>query len=147
MRIMAMSMRSKGLDFAALLRDAGLRATPGRLALLAALAKEKKPVTVDDLNRRLKGALNTVTLYRALDALEEAGIVARAGLGHEHAHYELIPGRPHHHHVVCRACSRVEDIEIPHVPHPEQDAARRAKGFATVDRYTLEFSGLCRSCA
>ncbi|HEY0948258.1 MAG TPA: Fur family transcriptional regulator [Candidatus Paceibacterota bacterium] len=130
-----------------LLRDAGLRATPGRIALLHALAKEPKPVPVEKLAKSLKGKLNQVTLYRALEAFENANIVTRAGLGHEHAHYELLLDRPHHHHAVCRACGHVEDIEIPHSPSPEKDAERRAKGFASIDRYSLEFFGTCRSCA
>lgn len=134
------------LGAASLLRDAGLRATPGRLALLAILAKEPKPVTVQTLEKRMKGALNHVTLYRALEALTEAGIVARAGLGHDHAHYELLAGRPHHHHAVCRGCGLVEDLEVPHSEAPEKDAQRRTRSFATIDRYSLEFFGLCRSC-
>lgn len=133
--------------FASLLREAGLRATPGRLALLALLAKEQAPVTVEYLTKQMKGALNHVTLYRALDALAEAGIVVRAGLGHDHAHYELAVGRPHHHHVVCRLCGFVEDIEVPHSTAPEKDAARRAKTFSCIESYTLEFFGICNACA
>lgn len=129
------------------LRDAGLRVTPGRVALLRALANEPKPVPVEMLAKALKGALNHVTLYRALEAFESAGIVTRAGLGHEHAHYELLLGRPHHHHAVCKSCGHIEDIEVPHTPSPEKDAQRRAKGFASIDRYSLEFFGTCISCA
>jgi Fe2+ or Zn2+ uptake regulation protein len=142
-----MTTSKKDQEHASLLRDAGLRATPGRLALLGALAKEVKPVTVEQLGKRMNGALNQVTLYRALEALVDAGIVLRTSLGHEHAHFELIHGRPHHHHVVCRGCGLVEDIEVPHASAPERDAARRAKGFDRIDRYELEFSGVCRTCA
>lgn len=134
------------LNHEQILRDAGLRVTPGRIALLHALAKESKPVPVEKLAKSLKGELNQVTLYRALEAFEGANIVTRAGLGHEHAHYELLLGRPHHHHAVCRTCGHVEDIEVPHGPSPEKDAERRAKGFASIDRYSLEFFGTCHSC-
>ena len=136
-------MSTKHLD---LLRDAGLRATPGRLALLAVLTKESKPLTVPQIEARMKGRLNQVTLYRALEALAASGIVARVNLDHDHAHYELAAGRPHHHHAVCSDCGRVEDIEVPHARLTEK-AAAGAKGFATISRYSLEFFGLCRSCA
>lgn len=133
--------------FADLLRSAGLRATPGRIALLTTLEREQKPVTVQYLEKRLRGSLNHVTLYRALEALTAAGIVMRADLGHDHAHYELLAGRPHHHHAVCTSCGLVEDIEVPHTPSPEKDAARRTKQFAEIQRYSLEFFGTCRTCA
>ncbi len=130
-----------------LLKAAGLRVTAGRLAILGALEKESKPVTVEQLGKRLKGALNSVTLYRALEALKDARIVARVGLGHEHAHYELVHGRPHHHHVVCTSCGHIEDIEVPHSRTPEQDAHKRAKTFTSIESYALEFFGTCRTCA
>ena len=136
-------MSTKHLD---LLRDAGLRATPGRLALLAVLAKESKPLAMPQIEARMKGRLNQVTLYRALEALAASGIVARVNLEHDHAHYELVAGRPHHHHAVCSGCGRVEDIEVPHA-RLEEKAAAQAKGFASISRYSLEFFGLCRSCA
>lgn len=136
----------KPLDHASLLRDAGMRATPGRLMLLSILEKESKPLAVYQIEKRMKGALNHVTLYRALEALEAANIVARVNLEHDHAHFELLTGRPHHHHAVCRDCGKVEDIEVPHTAMPEKDAAKHAKGFAVIDRYSLEFFGVCRAC-
>ena len=123
-------------DRAELLRSAGLRATPGRLSLLEVLDKEPKPVTVQQLEKRMKGALNHVTLYRALEALTSAGIVARVDLGHDHAHYELVAGKPHHHHAICRDCGLIEDIEVPHSPSPEQEAMKKARNFAQIDRYS-----------
>lgn len=135
------------LDHAQLLREAGLRATPGRRALLRILEEETRPVTVQALEKRMKGALNHVTVYRALEALAASGIVTRVNLEHDHAHYELIAGRPHHHHAICRDCGLIEDIEVPHPPSPEKEAQKRTKTFAFIERYSLEFFGLCRSCA
>ncbi len=131
------------LDPAAVLRDAGLKATPGRIALVEALAKERKPVSVQQIEKRLKGALNQVTLYRALEALAAAGIVSRVNLEHDHAHYELVVGRPHHHHAVCKNCGHIADIELTHERFPE----KRVPGFARIERYSLELFGVCSSCA
>lgn len=142
-----MSMKATAIDPASLLREAGLRATPGRLELLSILAREPKPLAVHQIEKKMKGALNQVTLYRALEALEKAGIVSRVNLEHDHAHFELSVGRPHHHHAVCRACGLVEDIEVPHAALPQKEAAKQAKAFASIDRYSLEFFGLCRGCA
>ena len=134
------------LDFPALLRKSGLRATGGRIQLLKALAREMKPITIDELREKLGDDLDTVTLYRALEALKSANIVERMDLQHGHAHYELLAGRSHHHHVVCRACGTVEDIEVPHAARLEKEAERHAKKFAVIDAYSLEFFGLCNNC-
>jgi Fe2+ or Zn2+ uptake regulation protein len=134
-------------DHGSLLREAGLRATPGRIELLLLLSKESKPLAVHQIEKKMKGALNQVTLYRALEALEKAGIVSRVNLEHDHAHFELAVGRAHHHHAVCRACGLVEDIEVPHAAVPQREAAKQAKSFASIDRYSLEFFGLCHRCA
>ncbi len=139
-------MSKSALDFATLLREADLKATPGRIALLELLSKESKPLAVHQIEERMKGALNHVTLYRALEALEKARLVTRINLEHEHAHFELAIGRPHHHHAVCSECGLVEDIEIPHSQTPEVDAVKQTKAFARIDRYSLEFFGLCKKC-
>lgn len=142
-----MPHKQSPIDVVQLLRQAGMRATPGRCALLEVLAAEPKPLTVQQLEARLDHSLNYVTLYRALEALAAAGIVVRSDLGHDHAHYELVAGRAHHHHVVCTTCGFIEDIEVPHPSAPEHDAARHARHFAHIHRYTLEFFGHCHTCA
>jgi len=140
-------MNKSTLDFPTLLREAHLKATPGRIALLELLAKESKPLAVHQIEERMNGALNHVTLYRALEALEKARLVTRINLEHEHAHFELAVGRPHHHHAVCSECGLVEDIEILHSKTLEIDAVKQAKAFARINRYSLEFFGLCKRCA
>lgn len=134
-------------EASSLLREHGLRATAGRVRLLRELARETKPLSIEELGRRLRGSLNGVTLYRALVGLHEAGIVGRSDLRHGHAHYELVFGRPHHHHLVCRSCGLVEDIEVRHASEPAFDALRSSKRFARVDDYALEFFGTCKNCS
>lgn len=135
------------MDFPALLRENDLRATPGRLQVLEILSYEKHPVTVDRIKEKLSSSLDTVTLYRTLETLRVARIVERTDLQHGHAHYELIVGRPHHHHAVCRSCGLIEDIEVPHPAKPERQAEQATKKFSTIDSYALEFFGTCISCA
>lgn len=83
------------------LREAGSKATPGRLALLRELERAEEPLTVKDLERKLR-ALNPVTLYRALQALVMAGLVRRGESGRV-ARFEYAK-KPHHHHFVCTDC-------------------------------------------
>lgn len=83
------------------LREAGSRATPGRLALLKLLERERKALSVLQIQEKL-ATLNPVTLYRALEALVGAGLVRR-GMRGRTAHFEYA-GKPHHHHMVCVGC-------------------------------------------
>lgn len=134
------------MDFTALLRENNLRSTPGRVRVLSVLSKEKHPLSVDRIREKLSESLDTVTVYRTLEALKAAGLVERTDLQHGHAHYELVAGRPHHHHAICRTCGLIEDIEVPHQAAPEKDAERAAKKFAAIDAYALEFFGICTRC-
>ena len=142
-----MKKDTRNSKYADLLRQAGLRATPGRISLLQLLEKEPKPLTVYEIEDKLGGMMNQVTVYRSLDALYKVQIVKRVNLEHDHAHFELAAGREHHHHAVCRNCGYIENIEIPHAAKPEQEALKRTKGFAILDSYSLEFFGLCKKCA
>lgn len=87
-------------NFKELLQSKGFRATPGRIALLKALSLAKRPLTVDEIGRRLD--LNVVTLYRALNDLADRGLLLR-GLGTGDAIHFSYP-KDHHHHMVCVGC-------------------------------------------
>lgn len=83
------------------LRQAGSKATPGRLSLLKVLEGAREPLTVKQIEQKLH-RLNPVTVYRALESLVQAGLVRR-GVSERVAHFEYA-GKPHHHHLVCSDC-------------------------------------------
>lgn len=87
-------------NFKELLQKRGFRATPGRIALLRILSVAKRPLTVDEIGRKLN--LNVVTLYRALSDLTEKGLLLRgSGVG-DSMHFSY--PKNHHHHMVCAEC-------------------------------------------
>ena len=133
-------------DFKALLRTAGLKVTVGRVHLLEVLSMQEKPMTVTQLFSSMKKSSDPVTLYRALEVFVEKGLVRRVDLGHSHAHYEFAH-LPHHHHLVCTNCSRIEDVEVLMEKKIEQDVLTKSKHFTTINTHALEFFGLCTSCA
>lgn len=130
-----------------LLQAHGLRRTPGRIALLKTLAREKKPVTLEYLQHKLDSELDPTALYRALTAFEAAGIIIRYDFGHNHSHYELAHERPHHHHAVCTHCGKIEDIPAHDAPDLTTRALKSAPTFKTFIRHSLEFYGTCISCS
>lgn len=134
-------------SFLSLLHGAKLKATRRRVALLGLLSKEPKPLTVLEIQRKLGNKMNQVTMYRALEALVEAGIVRRVDFKHAHAHYELVAGRKHHHHLICNGCGEVEDFLSCHIGNVQQGVLARSKTFNSIGTHALEFFGVCKECA
>jgi len=130
--------------FAALLREKKFKATPGRVALLAALWEEAKPISVQALAHTLRKSMDEATVYRALEALASSGIIRRVDLGHSHAHYEL--ERVHHHHIICTSCGDVEDVEDIATEKHLENMAARSKRFRSIYSHNVEFFGNCQNC-
>ncbi len=126
-----------------MLASASLRATTQRVALLRTLLRASRPLSVEELTRSLRGALDTATAYRTLDAFIEAGIAHQVELSAGKALYEI--AGEHHHHVVCTSCNRIEDVQIC-LPESLTDTVRKASGFSSVREHTLEFFGTCKKC-
>jgi Fur family ferric uptake transcriptional regulator len=86
------------------------------------------------------------TVYRHLQTLADAGDADVLQTSEGEALYRLCgQATPHHHHLVCRACGRTEEIEGAAM---ERWAARVAHehGFTDVD-HTVELLGLCAACS
>ncbi|HEX8863912.1 MAG TPA: Fur family transcriptional regulator [Actinomycetes bacterium] len=132
-------------DDVALLRDAGLRVTAPRLAVLSCVRELDHP-DVDDVVRaaRLRlGAVSTQAVYDVLRVFEEAGLVRRIEPAGSPVRYETRVG-DNHHHLVCRRCGVVADVDcvVGHAPclEPASDA-----GFV-VDEAEVTFWGICPGC-
>jgi Fe2+ or Zn2+ uptake regulation protein len=137
-------------DFALLLRESGHKATPGRLSLLQVLAKASRPLTIPEIAAAIEaagGSLNQATLYRALEALLDVDIVRRVDMQHAHAHYELTASAQHHHHLICKSCGHIEDVERCDIHEIEHTVLKKSKFFASIQSHSLEFFGYCKKCA
>jgi Fur family transcriptional regulator, stress-responsive regulator len=129
---------------AAALRARGYRVTPQRLAIQEIVESLGRHVSADEVAReaatRLPG-VSLPTVYSALDALEDAGLLRRVAAGRGAALYDA---GPEHHHLVCRRCGRVEDLEADLPLSPALSQARR-RGFAP-EGAEVVVRGLCREC-
>jgi len=94
------------------LQAAGHRRGGARTAVVEALARQDCAVTALDLDdelRRRKPPVGRASVYRALEQLEELGLVRRMEVCRGTAGYERIdPDGHHHHHAICRDCGRLE---------------------------------------
>jgi Fe2+ or Zn2+ uptake regulation protein len=138
---------STGIASAAdLLRGHGVQVTAQRLAVLQAVST-KPHVTADvvaDMARGEIGAISKQSVYDALATLVDAGIVRRIEPAGSAARYETRVG-DNHHHLVCRGCSAVVDVDCAVGAAPCLTAADAA-GY-TVDEAEVTFWGTCPDCA
>lgn len=139
-------MRPPDSDPRAQLRAAGLRVTAPRIAVLNAVAQQPHS-TVDRIAASVRselGSVSTQAVYDVLRAGEHAGIVRRIEPAGSPALYEARAG-DNHHHLVCRACGAVVDVDCAVGSAPCLDP-QDAHGFV-VDEAEVVFWGLCPECA
>ncbi len=127
------------------LRAAGLRATSARLAILAAVRSGAHPGTeeITRVARERVGHLTLQAVYEALNALTVAGLVRRIEPAGSPARYESRVG-DNHHHIVCRSCGAVADVDCVIGLAPCLEPVSGA-GFV-VSEAEVTFWGLCSSC-
>ena len=96
----------------ALLRARNLQVTPQRVAVLRALAASPHS-TADDVHRLVQVQLGSVSrqaVYDALAALTDRALLRRIEPAGSAARYEDRVG-DNHHHLVCRGCGRMADVD------------------------------------
>jgi len=122
------------------LRQAGFKATPARVALLALLEERAKPLEVSVIMGQIKVEADQATVYRALRLLAQAGLVRRVQMQAGAAHYEFA-ALPHHHHLICEKCGLVEDVMV-----CCDNQRPLVASFSQVTNHNLEYSGICNDC-
>ena len=127
-----------------ILSKKSLRITQPRLEILRVLKKCHKPVTIAEVQDILgKTKIDQATIYRTMDSFLEKKIVATYDFKDNFTRYELTVDREHHHHVVCRKCGKVENIEDCFSDEIEKDLKK--KGYKDITHY-MEFFGICENC-
>ncbi|MBT8224928.1 MAG: transcriptional repressor [Dactylosporangium sp.] len=128
------------------LRAKGLRVTRPRLAVLQVLAEHRGHLDVDEIATLVRGKLNSVStqaVYDVLSALSRVGLARRIEPAGSPARFEIRAG-DNHHHVVCRACGTIADVDcaVGRAPCLEP---RPTHGFV-IDEAEVTFWGLCPGC-
>ena len=132
------------------LRDHGLRVTKQRLSVMSALANapHSGAEAVIGAVRADVGQVSIQAVYDVLNVLTARGIVRRIQPAGSTARYELRAG-DNHHHLVCRGCGSVVDVDCATETAPCLDPADlgvSAPGFV-VDEAEVTFWGTCETCA
>jgi Fur family ferric uptake transcriptional regulator len=127
------------------LRNAGLRVTAARLAILEIVRARSHlgAEAIAALARDRVGSVSTQAVYEALNALTGAGLLRRIEPAGSPARYEGRVG-DNHHHLVCRHCGVVTDVDCVKGEAPCLDPVDTA-GYQ-VDEADVIFWGVCLDC-
>lgn len=132
-------------DFRTMLRDAHLRITRPRVAVLHAVHDHPHAETeaVIRATRELEADVSHQTVYDALNALTAAGLIRRIQPNGSLARYETRVG-DNHHHVVCRSCGVIADVDCAVGDAPCLTASDD-RGFV-IDEAEVIYWGVCPDC-
>ncbi len=133
-------------DLASTVRAAGLRVTRPRVAVLAAV-HDHPHASTESLIAAVRGDLPHVShqaVYGVLGALADAGVVRRIQPMGSVARYEVRTG-DNHHHLVCRSCGAIADVDCAVGEAPCLTASDDA-GYA-IDEAEVIYWGHCPSCS
>jgi Fe2+ or Zn2+ uptake regulation protein len=137
---------SPSSDFEHQLRGAALRVTSPRLAVLTAVHQHPHADTdaIIQVVRRDLRSVSHQAVYDVLRALTAAGLVRRIEPAGSAARYELRVG-DNHHHVVCRSCGAIGDVDCAVGDTPCLTASDD-QGFA-IDEAEVVYWGQCPDCS
>ncbi len=124
----------------------GLRLTPQRDVLLRALSETMGHPTADDLVKKVRKVLPTVshaTVYRNVQELVRAGLIGTLERSGAAVQFEINPD--HHHHFMCRRCGQVWDVYLNQVAVTLDRQRSPLNGFR-IDRRDVQLHGLCARC-
>jgi len=128
------------------LLEKGHRLTPQRMLVIEALHNADKHISAEEIYEQLHSRYpyaNISTVYRTLELLKKFDLVTETDFGEGYVRYHVAE-KGHHHHLVCRSCGKVVDLEE-FVLHPLKDTLLQEYGF-DADLRHLAISGECSGC-
>jgi Fur family ferric uptake transcriptional regulator len=130
------------------LRQHGLRATRGRIAIVRLLDASAVPLTLAEIHEKVRGeGCDFATVFRFVSLLEQKELVERVAWIDGTTRHEIRgrEGHDHHHHyLICRTCHKVEPIDECVVGRVENQIARE-RGYTGLT-HSLQLSGVCPEC-
>ncbi len=137
----------QAMDATAWLREHGLRATHGRIAIVRLLDASTVPLTLADIHEKVRAeGCDFATVFRFISILEEKELVQRVAWIDGTTRHEIKSrdGHHHHHYLICRTCHKVEPLEDCVVERFEDQIAKE-RGYAGLS-HSLQLSGVCPEC-
>lgn len=138
------SQNSSSNEFRFILNSKSQRITAPRLEILRVLKENHNPLTISEIHKKVrKKNMDLATVYRTVNLFLKNKIVCEIDFRDEFKRYELIYDRNHHHHIVCRKCRRIENVDTCILDELEKILVD--KGYTEIS-HSLEFFGICSNC-
>ena len=100
-------------DIAGELSEQGYRLTPQRIMILSAIENSDNHISAEEIYAQIVAKypnVNISTVYRTLELLKRLGLVTETDLGEGRVRYHPAE-KGHHHHLVCRECGAIIDLD------------------------------------
>lgn len=127
------------------LRNHGMKITPQRLMIFRILENNSSHPSAEDVCKRVKKIYPTVsftTIYKTLETLRDLGELRELIIDEDRKHYD--PNITMHHHVICSACKKINDIVDDFSSHIKlPDSVHKDY---TVSGFQITFYGTCKKC-
>lgn len=127
-------------------REAGLSLTHQRVVLYRAVLEMRSHPSPEAIYERVRDEIPSIslgTVYKNIRAFMDAGLVRE--VSPHHGTLRLETNLEEHHHLVCTRCKAIVDLEETDL-EPVRLRRELLGGFR-VDRYSVEFRGLCAVCS
>jgi Fe2+ or Zn2+ uptake regulation protein len=129
------------------LKEVSVTPTKQRVAVLSALMGSAGPITIDQLEKKVKNSVNYVTLYRILKLFVDKNLVYQTDFREGKAYFEYQEDGHHHHHIVCTKCGHKEKTNDCHETDSYAHVLRQSRKFKLITSHSLEFFGICNTCS
>ena len=127
-----------------ILKQNGYSVTKQRLIIFDLLAGNEA-LAMTQLIKKALGRIDTVSIYRNIALFEKLGIVQRLNIGWKYKFELTDKFAEHHHHLTCKTCGKVIEINEYSLESFIQQVADQNKFVA--QKHQIEVQGLCSECA
>ena len=133
-----------------LLSSRGISRTKAKIQILLKLSKSSKPLSANELYSHFSKTYDLSTIFRTVAQFKEKDLIKEVDLGEGFYRFEFHSPEHghkmdhHHHHVRCRNCGDIKQIERCDLSAFEKAIAKL--GFKDME-HRLDFSGLCSKCS
>lgn len=129
-----------------ILKKNGYKNTPQRKILLDVICKLKRPYKANEIFNMVSEIMpdiNFSTVYRNLELFLSLNIINKISLDESFNYYELSTGK-HRHHIICKLCGKVKEIEL--CPFKEMEIKELEKLGFEPKEHKFEIYGICSKC-
>jgi Fur family transcriptional regulator, peroxide stress response regulator len=131
-----------------LLRDANLKVTPQRTAILSFLRESKEHPGVEKVHRAILErypSVSLATIYKTLELFREKGLIQEVSVSARKTGYD--GNICFHPHLVCKSCHKIEDMPDPSTKLPEDYVREATEKYGyEINNEQLYLYGLCPEC-